>query len=283
MQRRRTPWLAWTLLLACARGPTPQEPASATPPAEPARDGWSARATPAFSIEYTAADAGRVDALLRDLEAGRERVEGRFAAPFPRVFVVRVFPSRAALTEHWRRAWKLPALETECWMVASGTADEPSVLSPGVWATEACEHDPDDAERTRLLLAHEPVHVYHGQHNARGDFDGLDAIGWFCEGLAVVVSGQLDHGHLAEASEALAVGAGPAQLEEAWSGKYRYGVSGSLVRHLEALAGGDVLRSLLAAQTEEELLAPTGLTEAAFLESWRAAVEREPGVINRNE
>src|SRR6516165_2607432 len=85
-------------------------------------------------------------------------------------------------------------------MVASGVADRMVILSPRVWKTQAAEHDPADAEHLRDLIAHELVHVYHGQHNPRPDFDGMDDSGWFVEGLAVYVSGQLERSHRGQGS-----------------------------------------------------------------------------------
>jgi hypothetical protein len=47
-------------------------------------------------------------------------------------------------------------------MVASGIANTLTILTPRVWKTEAAEHDPDDRDRFRELVAHELVHVFHG-------------------------------------------------------------------------------------------------------------------------
>ena len=66
----------------------------------------------------------------------------------------------------------------------------------------------------------------------------------------------------------MSTGRAPEQLESAWSGRYRYGVSGSLVEFLDAKLGREGLFALLAATEEEELLAPTGLSEAELLAAW---------------
>ena len=147
-----------------------------------------------------------IDAIAVGLMLGRNRVEAFFGQPLPRDFQVWVFATRAELDAHWRTAWKMPDLETECWMVASGTASELAILSPDAWAKEACEHDPATDAHLNGLLAHELAHVYHAQHNPKPDFDGLDAIAWFAEGLAVYVSGQLEEGHQATALEAIQKG-----------------------------------------------------------------------------
>ena len=50
-------------------------------------------------------------------------------------------------------------------------------------------------KRVQALIAHELVHVYHGQRSPRPDFHGMDDVGWFVEGLAVLASGQLELHH----------------------------------------------------------------------------------------
>lgn len=207
--------------------------------------------------------------ITAGLAQGRDRIEAFFGQPFLRDFDVRVFATRAELDAHWRTAWKMPELRTECWMVASGTASELAILSPDAWSKEACEHDPADVAHLNGLLAHELVHVYHAQHNPRPDFDGLDAIAWFAEGLAVFASGQLEEGHQATAEEAIAKGLAPAALSAAWTGKYRYGVSGSLVRFVDRRVGRPALFAMLGATSDAELLARLELSEAELLAAWR--------------
>lgn len=211
-----------------------------------------------------------VGAIAVGLMEGRNRIEAFFGQPLPRDFDVRVFATRRALDAHWRAAWKMRDLESECWMVASGTASELAILSPDAWAKEACEHDPADEAHLNGLLAHELTHVYHAQHNPKPDFDGLDAIAWFAEGLAVYASGQLEEGHQATAQEAIARGAAPTALAAAWTGKYRYGVAGSLVRFVDRRVGRAGLFAMLSATTDAEILARLGMSEAELLAAWRA-------------
>ena len=141
-------------------------------------------------IEFTPADSGIAAELVGTLDSGRSAVEAFFGGRYRTAFTVRIYPSRAALTAHWARAWGVPDLKTECWMVASGVGDELALLSPRVWGTEACEHAVADTASTRRIFWHELVHVYHGQHNPRPTFDGMDDLGWFVEGVAVLASGQ---------------------------------------------------------------------------------------------
>lgn len=225
-------------------------------------------------IEYTDADSAVVPDLVTLLTAGRAAVQMFFGAPFGSPFAVRVFPDRASLTAHWAASWGVPDLRAECWMVASGVAGELALLSPRVWHSEACEHDPADTASTRRVLWHELVHVYHGQHNPRPTFDGMDDLGWFVEGLAVLVSGQLDADHRQDAHQAIAAGQAPARLATAWSGRWRYGVSGSLVEYVDRTWGRGTVTAMLADTTQSGLLARLGVTEEELLSRWRGAAER---------
>lgn len=225
---------------------------------------------PAFPLEIQPADEPVRSLIEADLAAGRQVVESYFGLSFVDGARVAVLPSRAAFTASFPAEWGMT--ETACWMVAAGVADRLLVLSPRVWAKEACEHDAGDAQHVRDILVHELVHVFHGQHNPTGDFTGAEEVGWFAEGLAVHVSGQLDHGHLAEPREAVELGLAPTRLADAWSGKYRYGVSGSLVAYLDATLGRDAIRKMLAATRQDEILALAGETESELLANWQRFV-----------
>ena len=77
-------------------------------------------------------------------------------------------------------------------MVASGVASKLDMLSPLQWAKESCEHDYADKLKTQQIIAHELVHVFHGQLNVSPDFSDVTNLDWFVEGLATYASGQLD-------------------------------------------------------------------------------------------
>jgi hypothetical protein len=196
-------------------------------------------------------------------------VQAFLGKPYPEAFKVRLFPDRASLTEQWRKDWKAPDLQPECWMVASGTASLLDVLSPAVWKTQGCDHDPSDAKHVSLLLTHELVHVYHGQRNPNPTFDGLDDLGWFIEGLAVYASGQLDATRLSSCRAAVAAGRVPARLKDAWSGKDRYGVAGSMVEFIDRKYGRAVLVRLLPCTDQGQILNIVGLSEEDFLARWK--------------
>ena len=219
-------------------------------------------------------DAQVAAALQPDIQAGIKQVEHFFGQPFQQEFEVEVLPNRAAFDEYFRKRWQVP--KTEPWMVASGVADRMVILSPRVWATEAVEHNPADAGHIRELIDHELVHVFHGQHNPRPDFDGMDDSGWFVEGLAVYVSGQLKRSHRTAAGEALKAGKGPSRLADAWSGRYRYGVSGSMVEFVDERYGREVIKKLLTVVNNEEALTLLNTTETGFLEAWRGRVSAQP-------
>lgn len=225
-------------------------------------------------IRHVEADRPTAAALEAPLRDGKQRIERFFGQPFPKPFDVEVFPDRAAFDAYFQKRWQIP--QTEPWMVASGVADKLAILSPRVWKSQAAEHDPDDAPHLRELVAHELVHVYHGQHCPRPEFDGMDDAGWFVEGLAVYASGQLEASHRQAAREALQANRGPARLADAWSGRYRYGVSGSLVRYVDERYGRDVVRELLGAVSNEQILERLETTESDLLAAWSEQVSAQP-------
>lgn len=201
------------------------------------------------------------------VKSARTAVESFFGKPFAEPFAIDVFPHRKELDAALAKAFGMES--TQCWMVAAGVADHLYLLAPAVWNEEACEHDGADPTHVAEIVTHELVHVFHGQNNPTRDFTGLDDIGWFCEGLATFASGQLARGHKNAAKDALAAGKGPVDLETAWSGRWRYGVCGSLVAFYDHKVGRAKLIEMLGAKTEAELLAPLELTEAEFLAAWR--------------
>ncbi len=219
--------------------------------------------------ELTTDDTSQVPIIAKAIASGRANAERFFGAPYRSSFVVRIYPSRASLTAHWAAAWGVPDLRTECWMVASGVASELAMLSPRAWDREACEHRAADTAGTRRILWHELVHVYHGQRNPRPNFDGMDDLGWFVEGLATLASGQLAAQQSGDARAAIAAGQAPARLAVAWSGRYRYGVSGSLVAWVDTTYGRARVNQLLSATTQDEALGMLQITEPLLLSRWR--------------
>lgn len=224
---------------------------------------------PAFQFEAAEGDPARTG-VEANVGAGRETIEHFFGLPFAESVTVKLGANRQAFDASLPQDWGLAP--TQCWMVGVGVADWVAILSPAAWPEDACEHDSADARHIQDIITHEMVHTFHGQRNPTRDFTGMDDTGWFVEGLAVYVSGQLDSSHLASAADAVAAGAAPKALESAWSGKYRYGVSGSLVAYIDDRFGRPKLVSLLDATTEAEILDRLSLTEEALLAGWEAWV-----------
>ena len=263
------PQLARRVARLLLGGAPPDDAAHTTPPV----DGGT---TAAPVVLHGADDDPDLRAALEShLRAGMARVEAFFGRPFPEPVRVDVHASRAAFTASFPREWGLD--QTECWMVAYGVADALSLLSPRAWAGEACEHDGDDPTHVAEILAHELTHVFHGQLNPTRDFTGAEELGWLAEGLGVLVSGQLDHEHRSAAREALAAGAGPSALASAWSGRWRYGVCGSLARHVDERLGRDGLLALLPLTSNAQVLAALNTDEATLLADWAAAVQAGDG------
>lgn len=153
-------------------------------------------------------------------------------------------------------------------MVASGVGHRLDILSPRAWAAEACEHKMEDTLALRRLLQHELVHVFHGQHNAKPDFAGMDELGWWIEGIAVYASGQLDEARLGRVRDLLARDAYPAHLQEFWSGKDKYGLAGSMAAWVDKSKGRAASFDLLTCTDTSQILKSLQTDEAALLQAW---------------
>lgn len=219
-------------------------------------------------VQVSHSGDARWDAFFEtESRAAAEAAEAYFGHDLQRPVTVSVLADRAAFDAAAPADWGIAP--SQCWMVGVGAADRVLFLSPAAWAAEACDHRPGDADEARSILRHEMVHVYHGQFNPTGDFTGMDEAGWFVEGLAVLVSGQLNERRMAQARAAVADGTGPATLADAWSGPARYGVGGSMARFIEATWGRAMLFDLMADTSNAAILARLGLTETEFLTRWR--------------
>lgn len=207
--------------------------------------------------------------LFQRLTAGIEAVERFFGHSFPRKFDVYVFPDRAALDRQWQQDWGDSTFQSACWMVASGVAHRLDLLSPRAWAAEACEHKASDTLELRRLLQHELVHVFHGQHNPKPDFAGMDEMGWWIEGLAVYASGQLDSARLSGIRQLRDKNAVPKSLQKFWSGKFKYGLAGSMAAWVDKTHGRTIVFQLLSCTDTNQALKLLQSDEAAVLDSWQ--------------
>ena len=223
-------------------------------------------ATINLHAEPTDAAAAQVRTMA---DASVKQIEHFFGGRFQRPVDFRLAPNRAAFDAAFPP--ELGMGKSQCWMVGMGIADRMVLLSPSDWKAEACEHDPADTAELRRLIAHELTHVYHGQHNPHPDFAGEDDLGWWIEGLAVLVAGQLTPERVAEVRGVIAAGKAPTKLDTVWSGKLRYGFAGSLAAYVDKRWGRAMTRRLLAATSNAQAMQMLGTTEAALLAEWQQA------------
>jgi len=248
---------------------------------------WHVSENQTFTLYYTAPGSSLVPVLNETLLRGVAENAAFFGQDFVRRFDVWCFPDRAALDRQWQHDWGDSTFQSSCWMVASGVAHRLDLLSPRVWDTQACEHgnplvfsgsgatfrNEKEATAFQQLITHELTHVYHGQHCRIPDFTGMDALGWWVEGLATYVSGQLDSTRLVRVQTLVREGKAPAQLDQFWSGPQRYGLSGSVVAALDAQLGRAMLFRLLPLSTSQEIFAEMQLMEEGIHRIWREYLE----------
>jgi hypothetical protein len=202
--------------------------------------------------------------------SAQQRVVEKFFGASIAPFELKIVPTHAAMQEIAAARWKVP--ELPCWAVAMGTGSTLLLLEPAAWKTEACDHATDTEADIDRVIAHELAHVFQGQQRpADRELANADDVGWFVEGLATYASGQLTPDRIQQVRELVAAGKAPTKLADAWTGKTRYGVSGSLVKLVDERFGRAKLLAALTASTQSELLAALGTTEDQLLAQWRAA------------
>ena len=224
-----------------------------------------------YSVFYTSADQPNIQTYHQFIDNGYKTAERFFGQPFSKSFKVVVHPNRASLDSTWQKEWGMPDFKSECWMVASGVAEKLDMISPVLWDTESCEHHFGNTEKVQQLITHELIHVFHGQRNGSPTFetDGLD---WLVEGLATYASGQLDSARFSPVKQAVLENKIPSSLDKFWSGKLRYGLSGSVVRYIDQTYGRKMVLELLPLTTKTDVLKKLNLTEEQLLEKWKADV-----------
>jgi hypothetical protein len=223
-----------------------------------------------YRLEYVAGDRAVAQSLIPMIERGRPMAEQFFATTYPSSFVVRVMPDRAALTAYWRVAWNQPTLQTACWMIAAGWAPEFDILSPTAWRTESCGHDGTNVTHVANVVAHELVHVLHGQRNS--SFIGLLSAStpWIAEGLATFASGQWASEYAASARATVAGGFAPQTFAELWASPANYALAASVFAYANQRYGADAVRRLLTVRSEAELLAALSTDAPRLLRDTRA-------------
>lgn len=234
---------------------------------------WKSWKDRKFTIHYTVDDDATVEKYSTWVKEGQQNTEKFFDQKFHQPITVYLHPTRQSLDEQWQKDWQMPQFKSECWMVASGVATKLDLLSPRVWDSQSCEHTESDVTASKKLITHELVHVFHGQQNASPDFSAVDGIDWLVEGLATYASGQLNEAKLKEVKTALAEGKIAADLSTFWTGKMKYGLSGSLVMYVDKTFGRKKLKSLLAFATKTEVLKSLAVSETELLNGWKKFIE----------
>jgi hypothetical protein len=231
---------------------------------------WRLLQAKEYSVYYPENLTDKIPEYNQIFDKGTQIVKDFFGSSFQKPFEIRIYSSRHTLDSAWSSEWGMPGFTSECWMVASGTADKLDILSPAVWNTEACEHVYSDSLATLRLFTHEMVHVFHGQLNASPDFSDITGLDWFVEGLATFASGQCEAKRMEEVKALIQKGMAPADLASFWTGKNKYGLSGSMLMYLDAHFGRDRLISLLPFNRLEHLLGALKVSEGALVEGWKS-------------
>ena len=208
------------------------------------------------------------------IEDGQASVKTFFNSSYKKQFDIYIHPNRHSLDSTWKKDWNMPDFKSECWMVASGTATKLDMISPRIWDKEACEHVYADARKTQQLITHELIHVFHGQLNANPDFSNVEGIDWFVEGLATYASGQCDSTRVTEIKKAISENKIPNGLNGFWTGKLRYGLSGSVVMFIDKKYGRAKLIELLRSNKKSELLSALKTTEPELLVDWKKYIQK---------
>lgn len=225
-------------------------------------EGWNVISRENYALYYQDTDSLYLMEYENIFHFGIQSVSEFFGEPYPDNFNIRVHPNRASLDSTWQADWQMPDFQSECWMVASGIASKLDLISPVRWDSLSCEHSYNDASATQQLITHELIHVFHGQYNPSPDFSDVSGIDWFVEGLAVYASGQLDPERLRMLKAAYSEQSLPVSLQDFWTGKNRYGLSGIAVKYIDDTYGRPKLKELLGYNDLQGILTALDISEA---------------------
>lgn len=234
---------------------------------------WISEKEKKYTIIYTSTDKSNIKEYKKFVNNGIRHVETFFNTSFYKKFDVVIHPNRQSLDSTWQKDWNMPEFKSECWMVASGVAFKLDMISPKLWDKQSCEHIYLETKKTQQLITHELVHVYHGQINISPDFSNVEGIDWFIEGLATYASGQCDTSRIAEVKKAISENKIPKSLDNFWSGKIKYGLSGSVVMYIDKKYGREKLKGLLPINNKLELLSILKITETDLVNEWRKYIQ----------
>ena len=206
-------------------------------------------------------------------EHGTKEAGSFFNSGYKNTFNIYIHPNRHSLDSTWQKDWHMPDFKSECWMVASGIATRLDIISPRTWDKQSCEHSYLQKKSTQELVTHELVHVFHAQLNVSPDFSNTEGIDWFVEGLATYASGQCDSVRMQEIKKAIQENRIPASLDSFWTGKLRYGLSGSVVLYIDQHYGRATLKRLLPLNKKSLILSVLDTDEGTLLKEWRSFIE----------
>jgi hypothetical protein len=226
-----------------------------------------------WDVYYTGRDKDLIEEYDKLFDQGAIEVSRFFNTGYKNRFNIFIHPNRHSLDSAWQKDWSLPDFKSECWMVASGIATKLDIISPKSWDSQSCEHSYSQKTNVQRLITHELVHVFHGQFNESPDFSKTEGIDWFVEGLANYASGQCDSVRILEIKKAIHENAIPATLDSFWTGKLRYGLSGSVVLYIDQHYGRSTLIKLLPMSKKSQILSALGIPEGDLLKEWRAYLQ----------
>ncbi len=230
---------------------------------------WFKKENEAFTMYYSVVDEKIINEMEEMVKAGMKEVKTFFKKDYKQKIAVYVYPHRRHLDIQWQILFRDTSFHSQCWMVASGVAARLDIVSPSTWTKENCEHNGENKKEVQEIVTHELTHVFHGQYNAQPEFEGMDAMGWLVEGLAVHVSGQLTPQRIEGVKKLMNENKEPKKLENIWSGKNKYGSAGSLVRFIDKIYGRQKLYGLLAFSDSAEALNYLGISEEKLLQEWK--------------
>lgn len=236
-------------------------------------NGWITEDLKTYNLLYTSVDKSNRKEYINLIENGINSVQAFFHASFSKKFDVYIHPSRQSLDSTWQKDWAMPEFKSECWMVASGVADKLDIISPKLWDTQSCEHIYSETTHAQQLITHELVHVFHGQQNVSSDFSNVEGIDWFVEGLATYASGQCDTQRITDVKKAISNNKIPKNLDNFWSGKIKYGLSGSVLMFMDNKYGRTKIIELLPFNKKSEILSALKTTESELLLGWQNYIQ----------
>ncbi|MBL7903204.1 MAG: hypothetical protein JNK73_14495 [Bacteroidia bacterium] len=234
---------------------------------------WLFKKEKKYTIIYSSKDKRNIKEYKPYVNRGIRLIETFFNTTYNKTFNVIIHPDRQSIDSTWQRDWNMPEFKSECWMVASGIASKLDMISPKLWDNQSCEHIYSETKKTQQLITHELLHVYHGQINISPDFSNVEGIDWFIEGLATYASGQCDTLRIGEVKKAISENKIPKSLDNFWSGKIKYGLSGSVVMYIDKKYGREKLKILLTSNNKKELLSILKITETELLNEWRKYIQ----------